>query len=486
MKRIQSSTELAPSYDLVIVGAGPAGLAAGSMAARLGLAVLLADENPGPGGQIYRAVTTTPVKKRSALGEHYWRGLALTNAMERSDLTYAPATTVWSAGRMEGEGDPAALEIGLSIGGVARIVHARHLLLATGALERPFPIPGWTLPGVMTAGGAQIALKTAGLIPGGRTVLAGCGPLLYLLGAQLQAAGTKIVAILDTTPRRNLRAALAGLPSFLMSPYAVPGLKLLRAAHAIKRFKGITGLKIEGTEAAEGITFERRGRKRTIACDHVLLHQGVIPNVNMASALGCELMWDPLQHAWAPRVDAWCNATAASISVAGDGAGIGGAQAAACRGEVAVCEIARRLGVLNEAARDTQSAPSRRALVVAMRGRRFVDTLYRPGQGFLAPTDPETIVCRCEEITAGQIRTTTRQLKVSGPNQLKVFLRCGMGPCQGRLCASTVTNIMAEERGLSPGDVGHQRLRVPVKPITLAEVASLPRSPKAISAVMRS
>jgi NADPH-dependent 2,4-dienoyl-CoA reductase/sulfur reductase-like enzyme len=486
MRRVRSSPELASSYDLVIVGAGPAGMAAGSTAAGMGLSVLLADENQTPGGQIYRGVTTTPVKNRSVLGKHYWHGLELTDAMDRSDLTYAPGATVWSAGRMEGEGDPEAVEVGLSIGGVARIVHARHLLLATGALERPFPVPGWTLPGVMTAGGAQIALKTAGLVPGGRTVLAGCGPLLHVLGAQLRAAGTDIVALLDTTPRRNLRSALAGMPGFLVSPYVVPGLQLLRAAYGIKRFKGVTGLRIEGDEAVAGISFERRGRTRTIACDHVLLHQGVVPNVNMASALGCELAWDKAQHAWAPRVDAWCNATAASISVAGDGAGIGGAQSAAHRGEVAAYEIARRLGVLDEAGRDARSARSRRALTVAMRGRRFVDALYRPAQAFLAPPDPETIVCRCEEITAGQIRTTTRELKVSGPNQLKAFLRCGMGPCQGRLCASTVTNIIAEERGLLPGEIGHQKLRIPVKPITLAEIASLPRSPKAINAVMRS
>ena len=143
-------------YDLTIVGAGPAGLAAATSAARLGLDTVLLDEQPAPGGQIYRAITETPVGDRAVLGEDYWHGAELVEPFRQSGAQYVPGTTVWSLSRER--------EIGISVAGAARLIQARHVILATGALERPFPIPGWTLPGVMTCGAAQILLKSSGQI----------------------------------------------------------------------------------------------------------------------------------------------------------------------------------------------------------------------------------------------------------------------------------------------------------------------------------
>ena len=168
-----NASDLAPSYDLVVVGGGPAGLAAASLAARAGLATVLFDENPGVGGQIYRGITSTPVASRAVLGEDYWAGAALAAEAKTSGALIATGATVWSL-------DP-ALQVGVAIAGRARLVQAKRVIVATGSLERPFPIPGWTLPGVMTAGAAQTALKAQGLVPKGRTVMAGGGPLLWLL-----------------------------------------------------------------------------------------------------------------------------------------------------------------------------------------------------------------------------------------------------------------------------------------------------------------
>src|SRR5258707_965277 len=167
--RGRAMTDLASSYDLVVIGGGPAGLASASLAARAGLSTVLFDENPGVGGQIYRGITSTPVTDRTILGEDYWAGEALANEAKASGALIVNGATVWSL-------DPQRV-VGDSIAGSARMIEARRGIIATGSQERPFPIPSWTLPGVMTAGGAQTGLKAPGLLPGGPPGIPGPGPL---------------------------------------------------------------------------------------------------------------------------------------------------------------------------------------------------------------------------------------------------------------------------------------------------------------------
>lgn len=207
--------------ELLVVGAGPAGLSAAATAAALGVDTVLLDEQPAPGGQIYRAITTTPVTDRRILGDDYWHGASLLEPFKASGARHEPGATVWSVSRMTAPDPEESFEVGYSVGGEARLLHARHILLATGAQERPFPIPGWTLPGVVTAGAGQILLKSAGLVPGGRAILAGCGPLLYLIAWQYLNAGVKIDRILETTPPGRLKQALPHVFDFLRSPRSI-------------------------------------------------------------------------------------------------------------------------------------------------------------------------------------------------------------------------------------------------------------------------
>jgi len=212
----------------------------------------------------------------------------------------------------------------------------------------------------------------------------------------------------------------------------------------------------------------------------VLLHQGVVPNVNLAMAAGVEHRWDPLQLCWSPVLDRDGTTSVPGIAIAGDGGGIAGASAAEDRGRIAGIAAVRALA---PAAAVPDIDAVRKALARHQRGRAFVDTLYQPPRRFRVP-DGDTIVCRCEEVTARQIRETAA-LGCEGPNQMKAFLRCGMGPCQGRLCGLTVCELIAEERRTDPAKVGYYRLRPPVKPIPLAELARLPIDEEAAKAVVR-
>lgn len=464
-------------YELAVIGAGPAGMAAAITAAELGVDTIVLDEQATPGGQIYRAIGETRLRDPAILGEAYWRGAGLVEAFHASAAHYVPQAAVWTAS--------ADGEIGVAVAGSVRMLRAKRIVLATGALERPFPIPGWTLPGVMTAGAAQILLKSAAMVGAGRVVLAGTGPLLWLIAAQYLRAGGTFAAILETTPRGNLGRALPFLPGFLRSTYLREGFELMaevrRRASVVR---SVIALRARGEDRLTDITYRTgAGLEVSVRADTLLLHQGVVPNVNLALALGCKHVWNEAQLCFVPALDAWGQSSVAIVAIAGDGAGISGAVAAEQRGRLAALGAAFQLGRIDQVVRDQMAAPHLAALRKAQLGRRFLDRMFRPARRFRLPRG-ETLVCRCEEVTARQVRDAAALERV-GPNQLKAYLRCGMGPCQGRLCGLTVTEILADTHGRSPDEVGYYRLRPPVKPITVGELASLPKTEADIAAVER-
>jgi thioredoxin reductase len=453
-------------YDIAVVGAGPAGMAAATEAAGHGAHVLLFDEQSGPGGQVYRAVTRSPLADGDVLGPDYRRGRELAAALASSGAEHVPGATVWQISSER--------EIGVSVDGASSLVRADQIIIATGAQERPFPIPGWTLPGVMGAGGAQALLKSTGLAEP-QAVFAGTGPLLYLVANQYLQAGVPIRAILDTTPRANMYRALAHLPAALLSGEELA--KGRRWITALRRagipfIKGVDGLKLSGTDRLSGVEYRRHGRWSRIDTDSIFLHQGVVPNVNLAMATGCTHRWSDGQLCWHGVTDQWGETNLPGIAIAGDGAAINGAVAAGHVGRIAALGALHRCERLDSHTRDRLATPIRRALTKATRGRTFLDVLFRPAPQFRIPGDGATLVCRCEEVDAARIRESAA-LGCVDPNQVKGLTRCGMGLCQSRSCGLTVSEIIASVRGVHVSEVGALRLRAPVKPLALEELAAL-------------
>jgi NADPH-dependent 2,4-dienoyl-CoA reductase/sulfur reductase-like enzyme len=447
--------------DFAVIGAGPAGMAAATLAAELGLDTVLIDEQDVPGGQIYRGIEQA--SDQSPLGDDYLAGRRLATALRESAATYRPATTVWHI-------DPDGTLSLISSGG-SETIRARRILVAAGAIERPVPIPGWTLPGVMTAGAAQIMLKTGDLVPAGRTVLAGQGPLLWLVAAQLSRAGAPPVLILETAPHRNYHAAARLLPGALWPARRAlwKGTSLIREVRraGIPIRREINGPRALGRDRLQSVAWDGG----EIAADLLLLHEGVIPNTQISLALQLEHRWDEAQLCWRPVVDEWGATGLPTIAIAGDGGGIAGAEVAALSGRLAALDAVAFLDKIDPAERDRRARPIRAALRRELAVRPFLDRLYRPAPSVLLPAD-DIIACRCEEVTVAQIRRAAR-LGAQGPNQAKAFTRCGMGPCQGRICGSIVSAVMADTLAKPITEIGAYRPRAPYKPITLGALAGL-------------
>jgi NADPH-dependent 2,4-dienoyl-CoA reductase/sulfur reductase-like enzyme len=454
------------THDLIVIGAGPAGMSAALTGAAQGLSTLLLDEQLRPGGQIYRNITAVSDRVAGLLGPDYVYGRTLAQQLEGSGVECRFGAMVWEVAD--------DLTVTVQQDGKSSRVRAPQLIAATGAMERPSPLPGWTLPGVLNAGAAQIALKSAAAVPQGRVVLVGAGPLLLLVACQLLDAGVQVAAIVQTAPAANRQQAMQHLAGALGAPaYLIKGLKMLwRLRRAgVPIVSGATDVSIKGQERAEAVCFSAGGQAQQIEADVVLLHHGVVPNTQLSRQLRVDHEWDELNLAWRPVVDGWGQTSLRGFRIAGDGAGIGGAKAAEPNGVLAALGAANASGRLNDAAFATQSSVAQRELRQQLRIRPFLDALYRPPQWLANPVD-EAIVCRCEEVTAGRIREMVR-LGCQGPNQTKFFSRCGMGPCQGRMCALTVTQILSTELGKPPAEIGAYHVRTPLKPVPLASLAAL-------------
>ncbi len=447
------------TYDCVIIGAGPAGMSAAITLADAGVRILVLDRAPRAGGQIFRSAANSPLPDASALGPDYTDGSSLIMRFEACSAEHQSEADVWHVGE-----DGTIL---YSKDGIPQQVQTREILLCTGAMERPMPIPGWTLPGVMTAGAAQVMLKSDAVVAKD-AIFAGSGPLLYLITAQYLRLGVKVAALVDTTPRRNYLTSLPKAPGALRSwPMLRKGLGLMReiASSGIPVFRGASNLRVLGKGKASGLEFDCQKGQQRVLSEHVFLHHGVIPHSNMSRSMGLSHIWNTAQHCWQVQTDAWGQSSIPHVSVAGDGAGITGADAAQSAGRLSALNILTRLGRLTIETRNLKARKDRATLGKMAPFRRFIDQLYGPSKSLCLPQQMDTTVCRCEERSLKDLKDGFDQ-GARDPNALKSLTRCGMGPCQGRQCGPIVSSLLAD---LAPRAGITGRLLPPAKPATAAQ-----------------
>ena len=460
--------------EVAVVGAGPAGIAAALGASRAGARVTIVDEYPRTGGQIYRQPPqAVRVHRAAARGKDYRRSRRLAKELDRAAVEVLTGTLVWGV-----EGTDTLLLY--QEGGAADALKAKAIIVATGAYDRPVAFPGWTLPGVWTAGGAQAMVKGQRIVPGRRVLLAGAGPLLLPVATALTAAGATVVGIVEATTRREwaLRTPQMLWHWGRMGDAIRYEAALLRAH--VPRFFGRLVIRADGAERVERVTIAavdrwwrpRPGTEQTFEVDLLCLGYGFLSAMELPGLLRCEMVYHPLQEQHVPRHTPEMACSVPRVFVAGETTGIGGADLARAEGTIAGLVAARQLG-------HAWGADRQRELVAAQRRRRhqlrfahMLDDLFAMRPGIYELAQPETPLCRCEEVTVAEIRGAVRRGAMS-VRAVKGTTRVGQGPCQGRMCTHLVAHVVAQETGRPLAEVLDVTPRPPIKPVPLGVLAGL-------------
>jgi thioredoxin reductase/bacterioferritin-associated ferredoxin len=452
--------------DIIVIGAGPAGLSAAVTASEYGLDVLVLDEQPSLGGQIYRNIERASDAAIALLGSDYRQGLSLTERFRNTGADFLGNAIVWCV-------DPKG-SICFSRHGKSTEILAKHILIATGAMERPVPFPGWTLPGVMGVGAVDANFKSSGTIPKGPVVIAGSGPLLLSTAGHLLDMDVTLTAVLDTTPLKNMLSCLPFFPQALRRPdYLLKGLDMLVKLQRspIRYVRGVSGFSAHGSDRLDHVAFQTNRGRETIAANVLLAHEGIMPRCDLTRQIGITHLWNPVQRYWYPKTTVFGSTENKSVHVAGDGAFVHGGISAELKGSLAALDIIASLKALPNRRKNALARRVKQQLFREHSPRPFVDALYSPRPN-LYDIPPDTVICRCESLTAGDIRKAIAE-GCREPNEIKAMTRCGMGPCQARMCGSALAEITAEILDIEPFNLNPLNIRPPVRNISLSELAGL-------------
>ena len=447
---------------LVVVGGGPAGLAAALQAARLGMVVTVVEEQATLGGQYFRG---RQASEHEGSPRHFYRQSPGTQVLVDTAVFDAPADgllSIWS----QGTG--------------ARALAYDALVLATGAVDRPVALPGWTLPGVLTAGAASILAKAYGVAPGHRVLVAGTGPFLLAAADDLTRIGCR-VRVIEATP---LSTSIGGLPVIARNPELARqmlGYAVRLAARGVRWGYGRMVTSIHGDDRVEAATIQRvdqewhplAGSQKTVEVDAVCLGFGFVPQLELAQLLGCEIRYCQETSDFAVRTDAAMRTSLPHVYAGGEITGLAGMPAAVAEGRTAGLTAAHDLGLLSDSA---YAAQVQELAVRMARLRRMTDwarRAFRPRIGLWSLAGPSTILCRCEDVSVAAAEAALKHTAAT-PLAVKAATRSGMGLCQGRICSFYLTEWLRARHGFQVADGNLPwRIRPPIRPVPLGEWLAL-------------
>lgn len=478
-------------FDVAVVGAGPAGLAAAVTAAENGLRVALIDAAPQPGGQFWRHPDEQHASGQDEnRGQHQWRRFTdlrdrLRRARAIGRIDYLPGRQVWFLEPPTRSDADQRFRVHLTptvpdapppeAAGPRRTVEADRLVLCPGGYDRQLPVPGWDLPGVMAAGGVQALLKAHRSVAGRRALVAGTGPFLLPVATGLAEAGAEVVAICEAaSPANWLRDPLgaAAVPSKALEAVEY-GALLARHRIAYRTRTVVTA--VNGDRQVESVRLgrlDRDGRIREIPGDDprvdlVAFGWGFTPSMELVLAAGAATRVD-VDESLVAVVDEWQRTDVPGVYVAGEATGVGGAVLAVAEGRLAGLAAARDHG------RAVESRLVRRLQARVARARRFAVAMHRAHPvptGWQQWLQPDTTVCRCEEVTVGDLADARDRLGAHDARTLKLLARPGMGWCQGRVCGFATAKLATGGDSLGIADLAPLAKRSLVAPVSLAELA---------------
>ena len=462
-------SDIAP--DVLVIGAGPAGLAAARDLAAAGLDVLVTDDRTKLGGQYYKQPDAAFPLDEDRLDGQYTAGRRLIASAKAAGVRVLLGTTVWAAfdadrflARSESE---------------RWVIRPRRVVIATGAYERGVPLPGWTLPGVMTTGAGQSLLRSQQVAPGDRVLIAGNGPLNIQLAAELARAGVRVVALVEAARMLSPRRAAAGATMARNAPgLTADGIRYL-ASLAARRVPILTGAVVEALEGdaqrgvrsatVSGVDAAGRahGRRRRFDVDAVCLGYGFLPSNDLARGLGARHDFDALRGTLVTATDETGRTSVPTVWSIGDTAGVRCAKYAQAEGALAAEAIAADL-----AGRPVRSGPGRlRTARRHLAFQRGVNALFAAPVLTDQLAEADTVVCRCEGTRHGDIVTAMTD-RTSAPGSVKRITRAGMGKCQGRYCGPVLTDMQARLTGVPAAERSGFAPQAPVKPVPIGDVAA--------------
>lgn len=447
---------------VIIIGAGPSGVRCAQTLVAAGLRPTVVDENRRDGGQIYRRQPDNFTRPYAKLyGTEAGRAQSLHESFDalRDKIDYWPETLAWNI---------ADQKLHVVKNERASALPYDALVICSGATDRLMPVKGWHHAGTYSLGASQIALKAQACAIGRQIVFLGTGPLLYLVASQYVKAGATVAAVLDTSP---LMRRVAALPKLLARPAVL--LNGLGLVAGIKRagvpvLTGVTPLEITGSSengVHAVVVRDGRGNVRSFDCDAVAMGYHLRPETQLADLARCAFRFDQETRQWLPEVGEDGRTSVPGVYLAGDGMRVLGADGAEIGGRLAAMAVLQDFH-LNVADEQLQRLRAEQASMERFR-RGLAQAFPWPVQQ-AAQLPDEAIVCRCEAITAGELRRVVCDMGASEANRAKAFSRVGMGRCQGRYCGHAGAEVIAHAAGVPVEQVGRLRGQAPVKPLSIA------------------